>query len=126
MHIITSRVHGILDYSVGILLILAPWLFGFAYGGWETWVPVILGLGAIGYSVFTDYELGVFPFIPLPVHLWIDAGAGLLLAASPWLFGFSHLVWLPHLILGLFEIGAAALTQPAPQFGSRRHRHHAP
>ena len=37
----------------------------------------------------TDYELCVMRVIPLPVHLEIDIAFGALLAASPWLFGFS-------------------------------------
>ena len=36
-----------MDYLMGILLIASPWLFGFDRGGAETWVPVILGIGAI-------------------------------------------------------------------------------
>lgn len=116
MRFINSRAHGVLDYLMGILLILAPWLLGFARGGWETWVPVVLGAGAILYSIFTDYELGLVRRIPLPIHLGLDAGAGLLLAISPWLFGFSELVYLPHLILGLLEIGAALFTKKHPSY----------
>ena len=43
-----------LDYAVGLLLIAAPWLFGFARGGAETWLPVALGAGAIGYRLLTE------------------------------------------------------------------------
>jgi hypothetical protein len=103
-----------LDYLLGALLIAAPWLFGFAAGGAETWVPVILGAGAIGYSLFTDYELGLVRKIPMGTHLGLDAGSGILLAASPWIFGFAELVYLPHLILGLVEIAAALTTQKTP------------
>ncbi len=28
MHIFPVRIHGMLDYIVGVLLVLAPWLFG--------------------------------------------------------------------------------------------------
>lgn len=111
MRFISTRVHGMLDYAMGGLLIVAPWLFGFADGGAETWVPVILGAGAIAYSLFTDYELGAVRRIPMGTHLGLDAGAGVLLAASPWLFGFAEFVYLPHLVLGLVEIGAALSTR---------------
>jgi hypothetical protein len=110
MRFIPTRIHGFLDYAVGVLLIVVPWLLGFAAGGAETWVPVILGLGAIAYSLFTDYELGVVRTIPMTTHLGLDAGSGVILAASPWIFGFADLVYLPHLILGLFEIAAALTT----------------
>jgi hypothetical protein len=114
MRFIPTRVHGMVDYAMGALLIVAPWLFGFAAGGAETWVPVILGAGAIGYSLFTDYELGMVRKIPMGTHLALDAGSGVVLAASPWIFGFADLVYLPHVILGLLEIGAALMTHTTP------------
>jgi hypothetical protein len=114
MRFIPTRIHGFLDYTMGLLLIAAPWLFGFAAGGAETWVPVVLGAGAILYSLMTDYELGVARMIPMTGHLWLDGLAGLLLAASPWLFGFAEYVYLPHLILGILEMGAALFTQTVP------------
>ena len=114
MRIIPTRVHGMLDYLVGILLIASPWIFDFGDGGAKTWVPVVLGAGAIVYSLLTDYEFGIARVIPMPVHLMLDMGSGILLAASPWLFGFSDEVKWPHVILGLFEIAAAAMTQTRP------------
>jgi hypothetical protein len=114
MRFIPTRVHGMVDYAMGVLLIVAPWLLGFAAWGAETWVPAILGVAVIGYSMFTDYELGLLRTIPMPTHLALDAGSGVLLAASPWLFGFAGLVYLPHLILGLAEIGAALTTHTTP------------
>ncbi len=118
MQFIPTRVHGVLDYLVSILLIAAPWLFGFADGGAEQWVPIVLGAGAILYSLLTDYELGVMRVLSMPLHLMLDIGSGIILAASPWIFGFADNVWAPHLILGLFEIGAGLMTQRTP--GSTR------
>ena len=115
MRMIPTTVHGVMDYLIGIILIAAPWLLGFARGGAETWVPVILGAGAIVYSLLTDYELGAVRSIPMPTHLTLDLVSGILLAASPWLFGFASLVFLPHLIVGLVEIGAALMTEKHPR-----------
>jgi hypothetical protein len=36
MRFIPTRIHGMMDYAMGLLLIAAPWLFGFARGGAET------------------------------------------------------------------------------------------
>jgi hypothetical protein len=120
MRFIPTKVHGYLDYLMGALLIAAPWLFDFAAGGAETWVPVILGAGAILYSLMTDYELGVTKGISMRTHLMLDLMSGILLAASPWLFGFADYVWEPHLILGLLEIGAALMTKREPAYGPRK------
>jgi hypothetical protein len=118
MRVIPTRTHGILDYLLGAILIVAPWLLGFADGGPEQWVPVILGAGVILYSLLTRYELGVARVIPMATHLGLDIVGGALLAASPWLFGFADDVWVPHLVLGLIEIGTALMTQKTPEFES--------
>lgn len=122
MRFIPTRVHGIVDYLMGVLLILLPWLLGFAQGGAETWIPVILGAGVLVYSLFTDYELGLVRRLPMPTHLTLDAMGGALLAISPWLFGFADQVYLPHLILGIAEIMAALTTHKVPS-GTRAARH---
>lgn len=114
MRFIPTKVHGVLDYLMGLLLIVAPWLLGFASDGADTAVPVTLGIAVIIYSLLTRYELGVVPAIPMPAHLWLDAASGALLAASPWLFGFADYIWWPHLVFGLLEIGAAVTTQTVP------------
>ena len=111
MRIIGTRLHGFLDYLVGLVLIAAPFLLGFADGGAAEYVPVALGAAAIVYSLLTDYELGLVRIIPMPLHLGLDALSGIVLAASPWLFGFADRIYLPHLLLGLFEIAASLMTR---------------
>ncbi|MBW3570149.1 MAG: hypothetical protein KY467_03490 [Gemmatimonadetes bacterium] len=115
-----TRVHGMLDYLLGSLLIGAPWLFGFAAGGAETWVPVVLGGGILLYSLFTDYELGAVKRLQMPAHLLLDAVGGLLLAVSPWIFGFDERVWIPHVAIGLVEVVTAAVTDTVPGYERRR------
>jgi len=125
MRFIGTRTHGYLDYIMGALLIAAPWIFDFADGSAAQWVPILLGAGAIIYSLMTDYEMGVSPQISMRVHLTLDMISGLVLALSPWVFGFADRVWEPHLILGILEIGASLMTKQVP--GSERghygHRH---
>lgn len=116
MRFIPTRVHGVVDYVIGALLIVAPWLLGFARGGAETWVPVILGVAVIVYSLFTNYELGVVRKLNMRTHLWLDGIGGLILAISPWLFGFADYVWAPHFIVGLLEIGSALFTETVPSY----------
>jgi hypothetical protein len=111
MKIISTKVHGVLDYMMGILLMASPWIFGFAEdGGMKLWVPVVLGMSMIVYSLMTDYELGLSDNISMRTHLVLDIVSGVLLAASPWIFGFAGEVYLPHLILGIAEIGAGVMT----------------
>ncbi|MDQ1163472.1 hypothetical protein QE422_003840 [Chryseobacterium sp. SORGH_AS 447] len=108
---ISSKTHAVLDYVVGILLIAAPWLFGFADNTAATTVPVLLGASTLVYSLFTDYEYGLAKMLPYKAHLTIDFIAGTLLLVSPWLFGFSDRVYLPHVILGAFELLAVMMSR---------------
>ena len=110
MNLISTKLHGVLDYMVGLLLIGSPWLFGFAHGGAETWVPVSQGTAAVLYSLLTNYELGAIRLISMRIHLVMDLIAAALLAFSPWIFGFSNIVWAPHLIFGLMELIVVALS----------------
>ena len=114
MKVIPRNVHGILDYAVGLLLAVSPWLFGFADRGPATIIPVVLGLGALLYSLLTAYELGLVAAIPFRIHLVLDFISGLFLLVSPWLFHFSDRVYLPHVIFGLLEIGVVLLTRADP------------
>jgi hypothetical protein len=114
MRFLPTRVHGVLDYAVGLFVAIMPWLLGFAREGPETWLPVILGSAAVLYSLFTDYEWGAIAAIPMPTHLALDFANGLALAASPWLFGFAEQVWLPHVVLGGVALAVPLLTQPRP------------
>lgn len=107
--------HAMIDYPAGIVLILAPWIFGFSdVGGACVAVPIVIGAFMILQSLITDWELSVADIIPLRAHLAMDVVAGIVLAASPWIFGFNDdgtNAWLPHLLVGLALIAAGLLTQ---------------
>ena len=80
----------------------------------------------------TDYELGARRRLPMPAHLGVDAGAGLLLAAAPWVLGTARRgprEWLPGLLVGATEVVAAALTERVPgdrADGAATQRHQRP
>lgn len=121
--LIPTRIHGVLDYIVGAALIAAPWIFQFNEHTAATAVPIVLGIGLIVYSIFTDYELGLIRVLPMSMHNLFDIGAGALLAASPWIFGFadeSANVWAPHLVAGIAAVGLGVLTEQHPRDESTR------
>lgn len=122
MKVIDTRTHGVIDYLTGALLLVAPYLFGFADGSIAQWLPQVLGAMIIVMSLITDYELSVAKVIPLGVHLGVDLAGGMLLAISPWLFGFADLVWLPHLVIGLMEIVVPLVTKRHADLSRGAHR----
>ncbi len=118
---VPTGVHAYFDYIGGIVLLAAPFIFGFfSLGGPAVIIPMVLGVGLIVYSLLTRYELGIpgLKFIPMPLHLVFDFVAAAFLALSPFLFGFVNKtpnVWLPHLIAGVAVILLVLVSQTHPQ-----------
>ena len=113
---ITTRLHGVLDYLTGGLLLVAPRLLGLGGTGAGRLLR-LAGASHAGYSVLTDYELGAVKLVPMRTHLALDAAGALGLAGSPWLFGTARRGarhWLPHVLVGAYEMTAVALSQQAP------------
>ena len=122
MRFIPTRFHAPHDYIVGAALIAAPWIFQFSDHTAAMIVPIVLGIGLIAYSLFTNYELGLRKVAPMAVHNLIDIAAGALLAASPWLFGFADAsanVWVPHVVVGLAAVFLGLTTVQAGGYGYR-------
>lgn len=118
LRILSTRMHGTLDYVLGLALLLFPWLFGFSdVGGAAASVPIAIGVVLIVYSLCTDYEWGVLRNLPTGYHLALDLFAGILLALSPWIFGFADeeaRAWLPHVIVGLGLIAVYFISRTSP------------
>lgn len=116
---IPTKVHGALDYIVAIALVLAPWLFGFsAMGGAAVIIPIVLGIGLFLYSLFTKYEWGVVKVLGMPYHLIVDVLASIVLAASPFIFGFASEawnVWVPHVAVGITVILVVIFSETQPR-----------
>ena len=123
MRFIPTRFHAPLDYIVGVALIAAPWIFQFSDHTAATVVPIVLGIGLIVYSLFTNYELGVWKVAPMAVHNLIDIVAGALLAAAPWLFGFADEganFWVPFVVIGVAAIFLGLTTKQAGGYSYRK------
>ena len=114
---VSTNIHGLLDYLYGATLIAMPWIFGYAeLGGMGTIIPVALGVSVIFYSLFTDYEWGLFKMIDMRAHLIFDVMVGLTLLATWVFFGhFAETLWLPYIAAALFAIFGAAVTERQPR-----------
>jgi len=124
MRFISRKVHAVLDYIVGILLIAAPWLLNFSDIEAAKWTAVSIGALVLIMSFMTDYEGGGKKVLSMSTHLTMDVLAGLFLAASPWIFNFDEQVFLPHLIVGILEIGAGLFTERSSQHSGAHHADH--
>lgn len=114
MKILNTKIHGFHDYFSWILLLASPWMFRFANGKIEMWIPLVLGVYTLLQSLFTDYEFGLFRIISMKIHLTIDVVTGLFLVISPWMLGFSDRVYVPHVFIGAFQLLVAFVSQTVP------------
>jgi SPW repeat len=104
-------------------LIAGPWIFQYSDSGAATAISIVLGIGLIAYSLFTNYELGVWKVAPMAVHNLIDIVAGALLAVSPWLFGFADNgaeFWMPFVVIGVAAIVLGLTTKQQGGYGYRK------
>jgi hypothetical protein len=126
MRFLSTRAHAMLDLIVGLILILAPNIFGFSdVGGSAVTVSRLIGILIILDELITNNGMSLANIISMRAHLATDLIIGLFLALSPWLFGFhndgTH-AWLPHLIVGILIIGSSLVTRTTPDTrGSHAH-----
>lgn len=115
MRFISPRVHTIVGFVVGIVLILAPNIFGFSdTGGAAAMVPRIIGLIIVLSELTVKGSFSTIGMIPMKLHLGMDVVLGAFLALSPWLFSFSDEganATLPHVIVGVMIVGYALITK---------------
>lgn len=113
---ISLRVHNILDYVVGVVLLVCPWLFGFGEVMAARNLFVWGGIALIAYSLLTNYYYAIARVIPLGVHMTLDALLGIVVILGPALFGYRDLItggqYALHIVLGIGALGLVALTRP--------------
>jgi hypothetical protein len=85
---ISRFLHGAIEYAVGVLLIAAPFLFGFKSSA-AVAVSIIAGVLVLVIAASTDGPTSLIDSIPIPVHLLLDFALAAVLVASPFLFAFN-------------------------------------
>lgn len=84
-------------------------------------IPRLIGVGIILLELITDFELSLLKLVPMPVHIIIDIMAGILLAVSPFIFGFINEktnAWLPHILVGLMIVTVSLLSDDKPEYNT--------
>jgi hypothetical protein len=81
-------VHGIVEYGVGALSIVAPFLFSFD-SDVATAVSILLGAAIIVMGFSTEFPTGITRSLPIASHVVLDYVVSLFLLVSPFVFGFT-------------------------------------
>jgi len=109
MRFIPTVVHGVVDYLVGLIVILLPYVLGLE--GAPHFILMMLGIIVIVYSLVTDYELGAYRFLRIRFHLLLDAVFGMAMLLSPWLFDFPAEARWPVYLIGILALILTATTE---------------
>ena len=85
---ISRFLHGAIEYVVGVLLIAAPFLFGFESDA-AVALSIVAGVVVIGVAASTEGAGSLIDSIPISIHVLIDFALAAVLIAAPFLFAFS-------------------------------------
>jgi hypothetical protein len=80
--------HGLLEYGAGVLLMAAPFAFGFDSDAAIAF-SIVAGLGLLALAASTASSTGLAKVIPLAIHVLLDVAVVAFLIVAPFLFGFS-------------------------------------
>lgn len=125
--VLDPKTHGVLDYALAVMFLLAPSLFGFT----ETAATLsyVIGVAYIGTSLLTRYPLGAIKVIPFPTHGVLESVMAAAWIVMPWLFGFSADAAARNffVIAGVGLLVVALLTdyRARQSLSSRLREHHA-
>lgn len=111
---ISTRMHTAIGAVVGVALLFAPMLFGFADNHAASLVSYMVGAFIIVNELITTSPFSLIKLVPMKIHVMLDVVTGIFLLASPWIFGFMDnddlSQWLPHVVVGVMVVGYALLT----------------
>ena len=86
---IPLRVHAMFEPLVAIVLIAAPWIFGFDDVSSATAVSIAVGAIMLISGMSTRWRLSLVKLIPLRTHFLTDLALGAVLIVAPFVFGDS-------------------------------------
>jgi hypothetical protein len=110
---VSLSLHVLIEYGVGVLTILAPFLFSFDSTAAEL-VSVLVGVGILVLAVMTDAPTGIARSLPVASHVVLDYVLALFLVVAPFVFGFSgddNAATAYFIVLGVGYVLLAVLTR---------------
>ncbi len=81
-------VHCVIEYAAAVLLIAAPFIFGFDTGR-ATATAIVLGVVVLLVAVLTRSPVGVAKSLPVSAHATLDYVLAVVLVLAPFVLGFA-------------------------------------
>jgi hypothetical protein len=113
---IPLNLHAALEPLIAIVIIAAPWIFGFSDVNDAKVVCIAVGAVMLIAGSMTDWRLSIARVIPLRMHLATDLLLGAVLILSPFVLGFGDQGGATRftVIAGVLEILTALSTRWDP------------
>ena len=107
------RAHQAIEPIAAIVLIAAPWIFGFSDNDTPTTLSIIVGVIVLVTGMTTRWRMSLVKLIPLRTHFMMDLAVGVALVALPFIAGFSDHGGATRffVIAGVLELGTALMTR---------------
>ena len=107
------RAHQAIEPIAAILLIAAPWIFGFSDNDTATTLSIVVGVIVLVTGLTTRWRMSLVKLIPLRTHFMMDLGVGIALIVLPFVAGFSDHGGATrfYVIAGVLELGTALMTR---------------
>jgi hypothetical protein len=86
---IPLNIHAALEPLIALIVIAAPWIFGFSDVDSATVICVLVGVVMLIVGSLTDWRLSLARVIPLRMHMVGDLTLAMVLLLSPLIFGFA-------------------------------------
>lgn len=86
---IPLNLHAALEPLIAVVVIAAPWIFGFSETDSATVICVLVGITMLVAGSLTDWRISLMRLIPLRAHLMTDLLLAAVLILSPLVFGFA-------------------------------------
>jgi len=86
---IPLNLHAALEPLMAVVIIAAPWIFGFSDIDSATAICVLVGVTMLLVGSMTDWRMSLMRLIPLRMHAAGDLVLAAVLLLSPLVFGFA-------------------------------------
>jgi hypothetical protein len=117
------RIHAAIEPLIGIILIAAPWIFGFSHTNDAKVFCIVVGILVIVGGALTDWRVSIARIIPIRVHFIWDLAIALVLIVAPFVLGYSDQGGATRfsIIAGVLEAIAALGTRWDPREAAPAH-----
>ena len=112
MKFITPNIQGLLDYLAATGLIVFPFILKLHQESIIAhYLSLFMGIALIAYSLFSDYKLGIKPWLSFKNHLMFDLVVSAIFLIVPFIVGFNIVATIYCLLMGVGVIVVVSLSQ---------------